>query len=64
MIPLPFLVRGVDDEPGFIATGDTAERSSMLSGGSNGSLASGLVGHRFAGGHFIDLNGTLEGVTL
>jgi hypothetical protein len=65
MISLPFLVRSVDDEPDFISTGSVAGRSSTTrSTVPVVSLVSGLAGHRFAGGHFIDLNGTLEDVTL
>jgi hypothetical protein len=65
MISLPFLVRSVDDEPDFIATGSVAGRSSMTRlAAPVVSLVSGLAGHLFAGGHFIDLSGTLEGVTL
>jgi hypothetical protein len=65
MVSLPFLVRNVDNELEFVATGGAVGRSFIVSiCGSSSSLASGLVGHRFEGGHFIDLNGTLEGVTL
>ena len=65
MVSLPFLVRSVDDEPEFVATGSAAGRSSTSRlTAPVASLASGLAGHRFAEGHFIDLNGTLEGVTL
>ena len=61
MISLPFLVRRVDDEPDFIATGGS---SMTRLAAPVVSLVSGLAGHLFAGGHFIDLSGTLEGVTL
>jgi len=63
MVPLPLLVRDVDDELEFVVTSGAVGRSFNVSiGGSSSSLASGLVGHRFEGGHFIDLDGALEGV--
>jgi hypothetical protein len=59
MVSLPSLLRDVDDEPEFVATTDTVGRSFNVSiGGSSSSLASGLLGHRFEGVHFIDLDGT------
>jgi hypothetical protein len=65
MVSLPFFVCDAGDEPEFVAAGGAVGRSFNVSiGGSSSSLAFGLVGHRFEGGHFIDLNGTLEGVTL
>ena len=61
----PFLVRSVDDEPEFIATGGAAGRRPMSRLAAPAvSLASGLAGHCFAGGRFIDLIEKLEGVTL
>ena len=65
MISLPSLVRSVGEELDFIPPGSVAGRSSMTRlTVPVVSLVSGLAGHRFAGGHFIDLNGMLESVTL
>ena len=65
MVPLLLLVRDVDDEPEFVATSGAVGHSFNVSiGRSSSSPASGLVGHRFERGHFIDLDGTQEGVTL
>jgi hypothetical protein len=65
MVSLPFLVRCVDDEADSVAIGSPAGRSptSRLVASEVG-FASGLAGHRFAVGHFIDVNGTVESMKL